>query len=94
MHFKIECLITIKILLILFFVPIAFENNNYYRRARLYITRRIYKILYNEIERKKKDDLKYLKLYNNFHEIPKDPNDPLIEKERKTILKQYYSSKY
>ena len=92
MYFKIECLITIKILLILFFVPIAFENNNYYRRARLYITRRIYKKLYNEIERKKKDDLKYLKLYNNFHEIPKDPNDPLIEKERKTILKQYYSS--
>ena len=92
MYYKNECLITIKILIILYLIPIAFENYNYYRRAKLYITRRIYKLLFNEKERKEKDDLKYLNLYNKLIEMPKNPNDPLIEKERKTILKQYYSS--
>ena len=92
MYFKKECLIAIKILIIMFLVPIAYENNNFYRRAKLYISRRIYKLLLNETERKKKDDFKYLKLYNKLVDMPKDPNDPLIEKERKTILKQYYST--
>ena len=92
MYFKKECLIAIKILIIMLLVPIAYENNNFYRRAKLYISRRIYKLLLNETERKKRDDIKYFKIYNKLVDMPKDPNDPLIEKERKTILKQYYST--
>ena len=45
----------------------------------------------NAIENKKKQDLEDLKRYNKLSDVPKDINDPLIEKERNTILEKYYS---
>ena len=46
--------------------------------------------LLNEIENKKHRDFEDLMRYNNLSDLPKDPNDPLIEKERKTILEHFY----
>ena len=45
----------------------------------------------NAIENKKKQDLEDLERYNKLSDVPKDINDPLIEKERNTILEKYYS---
>ncbi len=44
----------------------------------------------NAIENKKKQDLNDLKRYNELIDMPKNPKDPLIERERKIILNAYY----
>ena len=45
----------------------------------------------NQIENKKQQDLEDLNRYNELSDLPKNPNDPLIIKERNTILEAFYS---
>ena len=44
----------------------------------------------NPIEIKKKQDLKDLERYNKLSDVPKNRSDPLIMKERNTLLSNYY----
>ena len=45
-----------------------------------------------EIENKRKEELKNIIKYKGLKDVPKDPNDPLIEKERKIILNNYFKT--
>ena len=43
-----------------------------------------------EIENRKKKEKEDIERYNKFLDMPKNPEDPLIKKERETILENYY----
>ena len=92
MIFQKICRISIKIFIFIFFLLNIFNKEKNFRRLRKYgksIKRNLIKLL--RIKKKKnKEDLDIIEIYNNSIDMPKNPDDPLIEKEREIILNKYH----
>ena len=94
MIFQKICRISLKIFIFIFifFLLNIFKKEKNFRRLRKYRKsrkRNLLKLLRIK-KRKNKEDLDIIEIYNNSIDMPKNPNDPLIEKEREIILNKYH----
>ena len=95
MNFQNEFFISTKLFILFFFLLNAFKREKYLLRLKKSLKKSVKKKIrkqLNEIGQEKDANLYILEINNKSIDMPTNPNDPLIEKEREIILKKFYQT--